>query len=249
MYQSDLSLIKKMNIHSDAIIINQGNHDELKTFIHESRYNIIWDSCSERGIGRSRNRALMKASSDIVLFADDDVVYYNNYSDIVTKEFNQNPKADVILFNIDSLNPNRPEFINKKNTKVHIFNCLRYGACRIAIKRTSLLKANIFFSLLFGGGAKYQAGEDNLFIVSCLKNKLRCYASSKSLGTVAQSESTWFKGYDDKYFFDRGALFQAMFGISGLFLLPLFEIKKRNFKSIIHNTLIGWKGFLSFGKN
>ena len=33
-----------------------------------------------------------------------------------------------------------------------------------------------------------------------------------TIGTVQQEESTWFKGFDEKYFFDKGVLMKQCFG-------------------------------------
>ena len=44
-------------------------------------------SFTERGVGLSRNNALMRASADICLFADDDIIYENNYKEILNRYF------------------------------------------------------------------------------------------------------------------------------------------------------------------
>ena len=182
-----------------------------------------------------------------MLFADDDVVYEDNYAEKIIREYESHPKRDVVLFNLLSLNPERPVYIDKKAHRIRWFNSLRYGACRISANRMSLLKNNIVYSLLFGGGAPHQAGEDNLFLVNSLQNGLRVYASTEMLGTVAQEESTWFRGYDDKYYFDRGYLFGAMFKRLALPVLFLFEIKKRQ-KGVLKRISIGRKGIAEFKK-
>ena len=41
MYQRDYDLIKKMNIKSDAVIINQCEEDNQKEFYHDN-YRIKW---------------------------------------------------------------------------------------------------------------------------------------------------------------------------------------------------------------
>ena len=58
---------------------------------------------SDRGVGRNRNIALAYASEEICLFADDDMVYEPNYVEIIKKAFNELPKADIIIFNIDTI--------------------------------------------------------------------------------------------------------------------------------------------------
>lgn len=224
MHQKDYSLLERMNIQTDAIIINQCDRNEFKEFEFEG-HKIRWLSLNERGIGLSRNTALMRADADILLFADDDIVYYDGYAECVLRAFEKYPRAQMIMFNFQSLNTDRPEIIVKRDYSLHLYNCLKFGAFRIAIRKAPIRKANITFSLLFGGGTKHQAGEDNLFITNCLQKRLKGIACSSLIGTVKQEVSTWFKGYNEKYYFDRGKLFTAMYGKKAFLYLLLFELK------------------------
>ena len=81
MNQDDKSLIKRMNIHSDAIIINQTDSFSKETW-NENGNNFEWYNLEERGVGLSRNNALLRATGNILLFADDDVRYIDNYEKI-----------------------------------------------------------------------------------------------------------------------------------------------------------------------
>ena len=72
------------------------------------------------------------------------------------------------------------------------------------------INKNIKFNTLFGPGAKYSNESDTMFIVDLFKNKLKVYSSPSFLGTVDNSNSTWFKGYNEQYFFNKGALFTAI---------------------------------------
>lgn len=210
MNQTDHSLIQKMQLNSDAIIINQCN--QLAADSQEyNGYLIHWYSFDERGIGLSRNNALMRAEADIVLFADDDVAYEESYREIVLKEFKDLPHADVIIFNVTSTNARRPEYVNRCRRRLHWYNCLRYGTFRIAVRLDSVRKKNILFHQMFGGGARYSCGEDSIFLMDCLKNRLKMYASDKTIGYVNHRESSWFEGYNEKYFRDKGALFTCIF--------------------------------------
>lgn len=193
--------LDKMNITSNCIVINQCDRNEYEEYKNFKIY-----SYNQRGISKSRNKALRHSTKDILLFCDDDVIYNKDYEKIILDEFKNNPKADVIFFNFDS--PNRKVKQHKKSKRLHIYNSLRYGAYNIAVKRNSI--ANINFNQLFGSKEHYHSGEDTMFIVDCLKNKLKLYSSTKNIGTVYHLESTWFKGYDEKYFFDKGALFTAI---------------------------------------
>lgn len=228
MNQKDISLIKKMNINSNAILINQCKENSFDMF--ENNNNIIkFYSFNERGVGLSRNTALMRAEGDIVVFADEDEIFVDNYESLILNEFVNNPKADVILFNVESLNPSRKQYTITKAKKINQFCCGKYGAVRIALRLNKIREKNIYFSLLFGGGAKYQNGEDSLFLHDCLKKGLSVYTSPIKIGYVKQEDSTWFKGYNEKYFNDRGVLLKKMYGPFFVFMCFRFLIKTNKY--------------------
>lgn len=205
------SLIEKMKINSDAIIVNQtDNISYEKKYINENNVVQIYNF-NERGVGLNRNSALMRATSDIVLIADDDIEYVDNYKEIILTEFKNNPKADMIIFNLESSDLARPRFKIKKYKRVHQYNCLRYGAVRIAFRLNKIREKNVYFSLLFGGGAKYSSGEDSLFILECIRKGIKIYSSPKNIGTIHEGESSWFKGYNKKFFYDKGVFHRIAF--------------------------------------
>ncbi len=235
MNQHDYSIVDKMNIQSDAIIINQCDINDFEDYTHNQN-RIRFFSFNEKGVGLSRNNALIRALGEICLFSDDDVVYKSNYKDTIIKSFKDNPQADVIIFNLPSLNKNRPSFLIQKNKRIHFFNTLRYATPRIAIRRDSIYKANIYFSLLFGGGAKYSCGEDSIFLSECLRKGLKIYSNSSIIGYVSQDDSSWFDGYTKKYFFDKGALFYCLVKHKAWLLCIQFLVRHRKL----------WKGRYSF---
>ena len=70
----------------------------------------------------------------------------------------------------------------------------------------------VLVAALFGGGAKYSAGEDSIFLKSCLDNGLKIYAVPYALAFLNDDRpSTWFNGYTDKYFFDKGVLYSCLY--------------------------------------
>ncbi|MGL4656709.1 MAG: glycosyltransferase family A protein [Sarcina sp.] len=221
---SNNSLVDEMNISSGAVIINQSDFNDVEK-IDKNGEEIKIISNDNRGVGRSRNLAIMNSKADICLIADEDMIYVDDYSEIVKSAFQKYKDADMILFNIESLNPERPCYEEKFEHKVNQFNFMKYGACRVAVKRKRLLESNIFFSLMFGGGAKYGSGEDSLFLNDCLKNGFKIYAVPTKIADVKQDDSTWFNGYTDKYYFDKGALFGAMGKRKSVFLIPIMALK------------------------
>lgn len=206
MNQNDHSLLEKMNIQSEAIVGNQCDRNEMEQFLYQG-HPIRYCSFQERGVGLNRNNAFMRADADVCLFSDDDVRYHDGYAAQVLDEFARHPEADVIVFNLDCKNEGRKDYVIPKFAKVRWHNSLRYGTYRIAVRTVCVRRANVAFSLLFGGGAQYGSGEDVIFLNECMKRGLRVYASPVFIGDVTHAESTWFDGYTEKFFRDKGALF------------------------------------------
>lgn len=225
MHQKDMSIADKMNINTDAIIINQCDENNFCENMHNGK-TIRMYSFNERGVGKSRNNALMRATGDICIMADDDVVYVDGYENIIKEAFENNSKADMIMFNVPSYNKDRQSVKIISSQLVRWYNCLRYGTFNIVFRRQSVLRANVFFSLLFGGGAIYSSGEDSLFISDCLRRGLNIYVNPAVIGHVYQNESTWYKGYNQKFFYDKGIFFAALSNKYAILLILQFVIRK-----------------------
>ena len=196
--KSDLD---KMNIRCKCTVINQCSKTGFSKYKNFDIY-----SYNEKGLAVSRNRGLEHVTGDIVILCDDDVVYNDNYEKIIIDEFKKNKNADIIIFNIES--PNRKIRINKKNKRLHFYSMLTYSSQRIAFKRDSVI--GIKFNTLFGAGSRFSCGEEALFLVECLNKGLNIYSNNNYIGVVNHTSSTWFNGYNEKFFFDRGALFTAI---------------------------------------
>ena len=212
MNVSAKELAAKMRIGSDALIINQTDHFGYEEFSRLEKYNIKCYSFKECGVGLSRNNALLRAEHDISLFSDADIVYADGYEELVLKEFEKNPQADMILFNVDVCEERRTYHIEEYG-RVRQHNCGRYPAYSIAVRTKRIQAAGVTFSLRCGGGAPYSAGEDSLFLRECLSAGLKIFRAPVTIGREeAEGRSTWFSGYHDKFFFDRGVLYHFLYG-------------------------------------
>lgn len=208
MNQKDHTLLDKMNIQSDVIVGNQCDTNNVDRFDYKG-FDALYLNFNERGVGLNRNNALMRASGDICLFADDDMVYEEGYVEVIEKAFNDFPHADVIVFNLKEKVPMRK--IISKPSRVGYLNYLRYGTARIAVRLQSVKKHGIYFNQCFGGGTEHCHGEDNLFLNACLKNGLKIIAIPEYIATLTDERaSSWNNGYDEKYIKDQGALYRAL---------------------------------------
>lgn len=235
-------LAAKMNLECDAVMVNQTDgvsdrlfwvadktiedtHNELSHIVvhstqhdtqHEtqqSRHLVHCIEMKERGVGLNRNTCIDNIDPDkkIVLFADDDIRYGKGYAKKIVDEFAAHPEADMILFNVNVCEE-RATYHNEAWKRVRSYNSGRYPAYSIAVKTDKLLKSGVRFSLLFGGGARFSCGEDSLFFRECLKMGIRIYASPILIAGEEVRTSTWFCGYNEKYFTDKGVLYYYMYG-------------------------------------
>ncbi len=220
-------LASVMNLECSAVIVDQGSREGRYEFnIPEGNVVRVIES-ENRGVGRSRNLALKEAEGRIVLFSDDDIVYSNGYAESILKAFAAHSEADIIMFNVDVAGDRKTYQINKE-IRVHKWSVGRYPAYAAAARLDSIRKANVKFSLLFGGGAQYSNGEDSLFFMDCLRVGLKMIAVPVTIGTEIPRESTWFHGYDDKFFFDRGVLYSFLYGrAAGIWALRFVLAKRR----------------------
>lgn len=208
--QKPSELIEKMNIRSDAILINQCDSFGYQEIEREGRLIRVF-SFREKGVGLSRNNALLRADGDVCLFSDEDIRYTDDYEEKVLREFEAHPEADVLLFNVDVCEARRT-YHTAAFGRVWLHNCGRYPAYSLALRTEVMHRKNVAFSLLFGGGARYSNGEDSLFIRDCIKSGMKVYKTPVTIGREEERESTWFSGYHEKFFFDRGVLYVYLYG-------------------------------------
>lgn len=229
MGQNDDVLYRTMNLQTDAVLANQCECYEYREYEEPDGNRVQLVSTADRGVGKNRNKALAFADCEYLLCADEDMIYSDGYSEIVEKAFQKCPKADIIVFRLEYLNrftPQKGE--SKKFKRVHIWNCMRYGTARVAIRKAAADKACLSFSTLYGGGAKFSSGEDSLFIRDALKKGLKMYTCPIIIAKVKQENSSWFKGYNDKFFIDKGVLIANAFPRLKWLFLYYFAFGLRN---------------------
>ena len=223
-----------MNIGSDAVIVNQLIGEDAPSGIVPGEKSLEYNghqvrilNRQEKGVGLSRNTALDNSDHEIIQFGDDDIVYDEGYADRILAEFDAHPEADVILFNVKA-QAGRETYWNTDFARVNWRNYGRYPAYAICARRDKLISSGVKYSLLFGGGAPYMNGEDSLFLHDCLNAGLALYRTDVALGKETSGESTWFKGYTEKFFFDRGVLYHFLYGKMANILGFRYLFKNRN---------------------
>lgn len=209
MQQVDFKKIDEMNIQSDVVYANQAGRTGYEEYsFGEHCAKMI--TTNTRGVGINRNISLLYAKGEYLLFSDDDLRYVDGYSTIIEKAFSEYPKADCIIFNINTVGSDIKRRKNEKVKRVHWYNALNYGTARVAVKKNAVKREAIMFNTNFGGGTPFSCGEDTLYIVEMLRKGLKIYTYPQTIATVDQTDSTWFCGYNEKYYYDKGVLYASI---------------------------------------
>lgn len=219
------TLAERMNLQADAIIVNQCDENAYREYTYQG-HTMKCYSFAERGVGLSRNNCLMRADGDLCVFADEDIIYRPGAARAIALEFEKNPKADMILFDME-VPRDRATYHIDTYGRVRWYNCGRYPTYSFAARTEKLHEANVTFSLLFGGGARYSNGEDSLFLAECIRKGLKVYKAPVTIGKENGRPSTWFHGYNEKFFYDRGVLYHFLYGRAALLMALRFLYKHK----------------------
>ncbi len=227
----DLHLSER-NIHSDVLIINQSDFSGDVTLDN----NVRMISVTERGTSRSRNLALKEATGDICVIADDDIVYVDNYREIIMKTFEKYPDADMITFQI--MHPDGTPFKSnymQKACKHSVRTSLKCASIEIVFKRRSLLEKNIIVEPEFGLGSRYRIHDDVILVADAVKAGLNVYYEPVPI-VIHPKESSGTM-YNDLLITSKGAAFYRIFGLWAYCIDIAFAIKKRADYKSTHSFL------------
>lgn len=210
MNEESIDCYKRFNLETDALIINQTDHNAYEE-IDTGRFKVRMISTDTSGLGVSRNLAILNSRADILVFADDDEVFESGYSKKILDEFKTHPDVDFFIFKTIIYQDGKEIVKVKEDKDLSIYNALRYGSVHFAFKNESIRKHNVWISTYFGAGTGNGSGEDSLFIRDCFKLGLKLRTSTKLIAKIYNDDSTWFKGFDEKFFYDKGMLAKALF--------------------------------------
>lgn len=224
MHQKNEQILETMNIKTDAVVINQCSKEHKKNICYRGK-SIFWIDSSKRGLSRSRNDAIKNSKAQYLVIADDDLEYMDSYEKTIITAIERYPDADIFAFQVEGIEKTfkryrgAEEFISYRKS-------MNISSVELVIKRDSIIKNNISFDEMFGAGSVFSMGEENIFLFDCLKKKLKIVYIPEKIANLHITESSWFAGYNEKYFFDRGATYNAMFGNFGVLMGIAFCLKK-----------------------
>lgn len=207
MHQTDHSLVEKSCITSDAVVINQCDREGECRFETE-KGSVLWIDSAKRGLTKSRNMAIAASDADVCLLCDDDEVFAPDYADRILDAYDKLPEADIIIFKMIG----RPSAFPDRIMELKFPAIMHVSSWQISFRRVRLIEAGVRFDELMGAGTGNGAEEELKFLTDCRKARLRIFYVPVEIASVAQAESTWFKGFDETFFYNRGATTRYILG-------------------------------------
>lgn len=136
----------------------------------------------EKGLSRNRNNALQHCKGDIVLIADDDVIFTDDFAQTILNVYEKNPTVDLATFKVDYTS--NPKKYPREDCILGLPLPKDYFVASIEMSfRRDRLKEIRFSPALGLGSPKLQAGEDEYFLYQAIKGGLRCYFVNKIIAS------------------------------------------------------------------
>lgn len=244
MNEMEFSIIERSNIKTDTIIINQCNSNKFE-HIKKNNKSIHKYSTTDRGLSKSRNKALKMATGDYCIICDDDEKFESNYLDLINESIRQNPEYDILTFIVER----NDKKYSKREKTINYLSSLKISSVQIVFKRKSIVENNISFNEKFGSGTEHYFGEENLFLFDCLKKKLKIKYIPVKIAKLIENNSKWFTGYNENYFYQKGYVNTELMGqFCGLIYCNYFLVRKYylyknriSFVRAYKNMMLGYK--------
>ncbi len=224
MDQTDDTLIRKTGITGDAVVVNQCNRQGEEDYPTDHGLARMLHS-RDRGLTKSRNLALEASEAEVCMLCDDDEVLFPDYEDRIRRAYREIPGADVMVFRVK----NWPSAFGDKPCRLRFPGTMKVSSIQLSFRRERLLQAGVRFDELLGAGSGNGAEEELKFLTDCEKAGLRIYYFPLEVASLETGESTWFGGFHEQFFRDRGGTTRYILG------LPLasayavyYVIKKRS---------------------
>lgn len=212
------------------LIINQTSEDKL---LASDFLSVRVVNSFEKGLSKSRNLGLQNAHGKIVLLADDDEVFKEDFESIILGAHNNYPEADSICFSIEGSNgllfKKYPTQTKLQLNNLDIFNIL---SIEISLKKAVFEKLKINFDTNFGLGSSFMMGEEAIFL-SDLKNQKHKIIIAPKIIAIHTAVSTDDKLNLEQRYYVLGAFLTRVSNYNyfiGVFLKFFFDIKQNKIK-------------------
>ena len=196
---------------AEYIVVNQGSRIETQL-----AQNVLVTNDHGIGLARSRNIGIELApKGSIVVISDNDV----KHSDDLLVRLREAYAGDFDVVTFNNADSTGPIIQSRDHSWLSIMGIPSW--C-ISFKKSD--DFSFRFDELFGLGATFNSGEENIFLLDMYRSGLKL--AHIGFGLVSHEGVSTGYIFDDLYFMSKGAMIHRMFGWIGMVLLPIFWARK-----------------------
>jgi glycosyltransferase involved in cell wall biosynthesis len=187
----------------------------------------------EKGLSKSRNLALKNATGKILLIADDDEVFIENFDSKLVKAYNKYPSSVCVIFEIGDENGYKYRKYPKTEIILpnyyELFNCL---SIEITLNKSVFDKLNVSFDENFGLGGIFNMGEEAIFLVDIHNKNKQIRFYPEVIVTHPKISTNDKLDFKERYYI-QGAFLARIFRFGFYFQLVskiFFDLKQKKVK-------------------
>jgi glycosyltransferase involved in cell wall biosynthesis len=217
------------------LIVNQTQNEKKIT----SNYpNVRVINSLEKGLSKSRNLALENAIGKILVVADDDIVYQDEFVDKIIKAYNKSQEASVVIFCVEKSNGSLiKKYPSNYKKNLNIFDIFNASSIEMTLNKIMLDTVNVRFDENFGLGGVFEMGEEAVFLFDLKKKNKQLVFEPEVIVKHENLTSSSKKSINERYY-TQGALFTRIFKSNYIFWIIIklfFDLKqsKLRFKNLI----------------
>jgi len=249
MNRTSLDFLSKMFLRLNyldfnVLIVNQTSENNLLKSEHS---NIRVINSFDKGLSKNRNIAIRNANKPICLLVDDDVVFIEGFEKSILKAHSEYLYPIITFQTLTTDNelywdyPHTPrlhnEFISEKTLSIEI-----------TFKKDKL--RDLYFDELFGLGAKFEDGENYVFLTEAKKKGIELWFVNKTI-SIHKPNSSSDEVASDRLLYAKSATHFYKYGFLAyfwVFKFVFFIYRKRHisFKDIANKLKIGFKGIRDY---
>lgn len=241
--------------HFSILIINQTQRDKLLI----SNYpNVRILNSFDVGLSKSRNLAIDNSIGKILVIADDDVIYQNNFIEKIIEAHNKFNRSTIV--NFCAINENGAclkKYPTVSKQQLNSLEILNVSSIEMTINKEKLDLTGIRFDENFGLGSSFEMGEEAVFLFD-LKHKNQQISFVDQVIVKHHGLTTSSKIDISHKYYIYGAIVRRVLLTNYVFWLVIkmfFDIKQKKlkinlFSKAIDNFNIGRKKIeaMNYGK-
>lgn len=207
------------------ILVLVQNENEASYVISEPKARLV--ELKNRGVAKSRNAALDRASGKYLLFADDDVTFSDSGIDRAVEYLEANHNCSIVLARaVDETGELRKRYASEI-TPLKLTNSARAATYEMLVRLDAIRERSVRFDENFGAGATFYLGDEYIFIADALRAGLSGVHLPITIAThpSESSGSRWGEAND---LAARSQVFARVFGWKAPFFRAGFLIRTEN---------------------